>query len=387
MLQVQLEDLLVEMVDRSSSDLFLKAGVPPHARVDGKVIPLDYGDLSVEDTQEIAYSLMTEDQIEKFERVPEMDLALGVRGVGRFRVNLFRQRGTVAMVFRHVKSPSFSFDDLMLPPAVKDLSEKQRGLVLVTGTTGSGKSTTLAAMINHINQTRKCHIVTIEDPIEFLHQDREAIISQREVGFDTKNFSDALRHVLRQAPDVILVGEMRDLETVQTSIAAAETGHLVLSTLHTIDAVQTIERIINFFPAYLHDQIRMEMALGLQGVISQRLLPRKTGNGRVPSCEILVSTPTIKKLLNEGKTLELLPTIEEGGHWGMQSFNQALYKLIAEGQITEETAMTYATSPEELRLMVSGIRSGVSNLKLQEDQQEDASHEHLQKKFNPGNQF
>ncbi|MCC7391489.1 PilT/PilU family type 4a pilus ATPase, partial [Candidatus Sumerlaeota bacterium] len=302
--------------------------------------------------------MMNEEQIEKFERVPEMDLALGVRGVGRFRVNLFRQRGSVAMVFRHISTPNFNFEDLHLPPAVKMLSERVRGLVLVTGTTGSGKSTTLAAMINHINRTRKCHIVTVEDPIEFLHQDREAIVSQREVGFDTKTFSDALRHVLRQAPDVILIGEMRDLETVQTAIAAAETGHLVLSTLHTIDAVQTVERIINFFPAYLHAQIRMEMALGLQGVISQRLLPRKRGLGRVPACEILVGTPLIKKMLHEGKTMELLPAIQEGEHWGMQSFNQALFKLISEDLVTTETAMSYATSPEELKLLVEGITSG-----------------------------
>lgn len=359
MLTVRLDDLLVEMVEKGASDLFLKAGVAPHIRVDGKIQSLDYGDLTFDETQDIAYKMMTEEQIERFEKVPEMDLALGIHGVGRFRVNLFRQRGSVAMVFRHIKNPTFRFEDLHLPMAVKLLAEKQRGLVLVTGTTGSGKSTTLAAMINHINAHRKCHIVTVEDPIEFLHQDREAIISQREVGFDTKTFADALRHVLRQAPDVILIGEMRDLETVQTAIAAAETGHLVLSTLHTIDAVQTVERIINFFPAYLHSQIRMEMSLGLQGVISQRLLPRKRGNGRVPACEILIATPMIKKLLNEGKTMELLPAIEEGLHWGMQTFNQSLHNLIQQDLVAFETALMYATSPEELKLMVEGITSGV----------------------------
>lgn len=358
MLTVRLDDLLIDMVERGASDLFLKAGVPPHARVDGRIQALDYGELTLEETQEIAYGMMTEEQIEKFEKIPEMDLALGVRGVGRFRVNLFRQRGSIAMVFRHISTPNFNFEDLNLPAAVRSLSDKVRGLVLVTGTTGSGKSTTLAAMINHINTTRKCHIVTVEDPIEFLHQDKEAIVSQREVGFDTKTFGDALRHVLRQAPDVILIGEMRDLETVQTAIAAAETGHLVLSTLHTIDAVQTVERIINFFPSYLHSQIRMEMALGLQGVISQRLLPRKRGLGRVPACEILVATPLIKKLLNEGKTMELLPAIQEGFHWGMQSFNQALHKLILDDLVATDVAMSYATSPEELRLMVEGISSG-----------------------------
>lgn len=359
---IQLDDLLVEMVERNASDLFLKAGVPPHARIDGKIVRFDYDNLAPEETQEIAYGMMSEDQIEKFEKIPEMDLAVGVRGVGRFRVNLYRQRGSVAMVFRHIKSPNFSFDELNLPRAVKMLAEKNRGLVLVTGTTGSGKSTTLATIINHINSTRKGHIVTIEDPIEFLHNDKEAIVSQREVGFDTKTFSDALRHVLRQAPDVILIGEMRDLETVQTSIAAAETGHLVLSTLHTIDAVQTVERIINFFPAYLHQQIRMEMALGMQGVISQRLLPRKTGNGRIPACELLIASPLVKKLLNEGKTMELLPTIEQGTEWGMQSFNQALYMLIKQDMVETDVALSYATSPEELRLMVSGITTGTRNI-------------------------
>ena len=355
---IRLEDLLQEMVDRGSSDLFLKAGVPPHVRIDGSIRALDYGEMTIEDVQDLAYGMMTEDQITAFEKIPEMDLAIGVTGVGRFRVNLFRQRGSVAMVFRHITRPNFKFSDLHLPDTVRTLAEKHRGLLLVTGTTGSGKSTTLAAMINHINEVRKCHVVTIEDPIEFLHNDKHAIISQREVGFDTKTFGDALRHVLRQAPDVILIGEMRDLETVNTAVAAAETGHLVLSTLHTIDAVQTVERIINFYPAYLHTQIRMELALGLQGVISQRLLPLKRGQGRVPAVEILVTTPLIKKMVNEGKTMELLPAIEEGAHWGMQSFNQALHKLIETNVISYEDALAYATSPEELRLMVEGITTG-----------------------------
>jgi twitching motility protein PilT len=355
---IRLEDLLQEMVERGSSDLFIKAGVAPHVRIDGKIRPLDYAELSVEDVQNLAYGMMTEEQIDSFETTPELDLAIGVSGVGRFRVNMFRQRGSTAMVFRHITRPNFSFSDLRLPPAVKMLSERHRGLVLVTGTTGSGKSTTLAAMINHINETRKCHVVTVEDPIEFLHTDKQAIVSQREVGFDTKTFGEALRHVLRQAPDVILIGEMRDLETVNTAVAAAETGHLVLSTLHTIDAVQTIERVINFYPAYLHAQIRMELALGLQGVVSQRLLPLRRGTGRVPAVEIMVITPLIKKLINEGKTMELLPAIEEGRHWGMQSFNQALYELIKADLVSYDEALAYATSPEELRLMVEGITTG-----------------------------
>lgn len=355
---IRLDDLLHDMVERNSSDLFLKAGAPPFVRVDGLIQPLDYGDFSVEDVQELAYGLMAEEQIERFERTPEMDLAIGVSGLGRFRVNVFRQRGTVALVFRHITHPNFTFEDLNLPPSVRGLSEKHRGLVLVTGTTGSGKSTSLAAMINHINTNRRCHIVTVEDPIEFLHQDKMGVVSQREVGFDTKSFQDALKHVMRQAPDVILIGEMRDVETVQTAISAAQTGHLVLSTLHTIDSVQTVERIINFFPAYLQQQVRMELALGLQGVISQRLLPTASGQGRIPACEVLINTPYIRKLIHEGKTLEILPQIEEGRHWGMQSFNQALFDLVRSRKVTYEDAMTYATSPEELKLMIEGIRSG-----------------------------
>lgn len=357
---VRLDDMLQEMVERGASDLFIKAGVAPHIRVDGRIRPLDYAELMLQDVEALAFGMMTEEQIQAFEDYPEMDLAIGISGVGRFRVNLFRQRGSMAMVFRHITRPNFNFEDLNLPPAVRRLAEAHRGLVLVTGTTGSGKSTTLAAMINHINENRHCHIVTIEDPIEFLHDDKSAIVSQREVGFDTKTFEDALRHVLRQAPDVILIGEIRDLETVKTCVAAAETGHLVLSTLHTINSVQTMERIINFFPAYLHDQIRMELALGLQGVISQRLLPRRAGSGRVPAVEVLIATPFVKKLVNEGKTLELPTAIEEGGHIGMQSFNQSLYKLIRSELVTYEDALQYATSPEELRLLVEGIRSGTA---------------------------
>lgn len=361
MANVKLDDLLQETVDRKASDLFLKAGVPPHVRIDGQIWPLEYSDLTVEEVQNLAYGMMNEDQIDSFEAVPEMDLAIGVSGVGRFRVNLFRQRGSIGMVFRHITKPNFSFENLYLPPVIKKLSTIPRGLLLVTGTTGSGKSTTLAAMINHINENRRCHIITIEDPIEFLHDDKTAIISQREVGFDTKTFEDALRHLLRQAPDVILIGELRDLETVKTCVAAAETGHTVLSTLHTINAVQTVERVINFFPAYLHDQIRMELALGLQGIICQRLLPRKRSGGRIPSVEVMVSTPLIKKLINEGRTLELLPAIEDGKHWGMQSFNQSLYKLIMADLVNYDDAMSCATSPEELRLMVEGITTGTTN--------------------------
>ena len=357
---MNLEDLLHEMVDRRASDLFLKAGTKPSFRVDGSIQYADFDYTTVEEANTIAQDLMSEQQWASFQKNMEMDLALGVRGVGRFRVNCYRQRGSIGMVFRYVASSHLSFEELRLPAAVRELSEKSRGLVLVTGTTGSGKSTTLATMINHINVNRHCHIVTVEDPIEFLHQDQKAIISQREIGFDTLDFRSALKHVLRQSPDVILIGEMRDVETIQTAIQAAETGHLVFSTLHTLDAVQTVERIINYFPAYLHDQIRMEMSICLQGVISQRLLPTANGNGRVPAIEIMMCTPTIKKLLYEGRTLELAKFIAEGRQWGMQTFNQSLLDLYNAKLVNMEAAMEYATSPEEFKLASQGITSGVN---------------------------
>jgi len=356
---IDLENLVGDMIERTASDLFLKAGSRPSLRVDGTVVVTEYEEVSVEDLFQKAQELMSETQWQRFQEMREMDLAWGVRGLGRFRVNIFFQRGSIGMVFRHVASATMSFESLNLSGVVRELAERQRGLILVTGTTGSGKSTTLAAMINHINETRRCHIVTIEDPIEFLHSDKMSIINQREIGFDTMNFGEALKHVLRQSPDVILIGEMRDLETIQTAINAAETGHLVLSTLHTIDAVQTVERIINYFPAYLHPQIRMELGLCLQGVISMRLLPQASGKGRIPALEIMVGTPLIRKLLHEGKTLELPQYIEQGGHVGMQTFNQSLLDLYRRKKIRMEDALAYATSPDEFRLMAEGIATGV----------------------------
>jgi twitching motility protein PilT len=359
---IKFEDLLIEMVERNSSDLFLKAGSPPNIRVDGKIVPLDFGDLGPDDTESFARRMMNDQQWAAFADVPEMDLAIGLSGVGRFRVNMFRQRGTIGIVLRHINNPEFSFQQLNLPEVVRELADRMRGMTLVTGMTGSGKSTTLAAMINHINEVRKCHIITVEDPIEFLHSDKQAVINQREVGFDTLNFRDALKHVLRQSPDVILIGEMRDLETIQTAISASETGHMVLSTLHTTDAVQTVERIINYFPAYLHNQIRMELSLCLNGIVCQRLLPRKEDKGRVPAMEIMINTPTIKKLLHEGKTSELGEHVQQGEYYGMRTFNQSLVELINRGLITYQTALDYATSPEELRLAMEGLGSGSASL-------------------------
>ena len=358
---VKLEVLLREMVDRNASDLFLRVGARPMLRIDGLISETDFPPLSVTDAHNVATSLMNEEQRKQFEQNPEVDLALGIKGIGRFRVNAYRQRGTVGLVFRHVRRPNMSFDDLNLPPAVKALSETPRGMILVTGTTGSGKSTTLAAMINHINNYRRCHVVTIEDPIEFLHEDNIAIISQREIGFDTVSFAESLKHVLRQSPDVILIGEMRDLETVNTAISAAVTGHLVLSTLHTIDATSTIERVINFFPTYLQHQIRMDLSICLAGVISQRLLPCSGGQGRVPAVEIMINTSTIRKLIFEGKILEMQPFIEKGRHVGMQTFNQSLYELYKKNFINYDDAIRFASSPDEFRLLVEGIASGAAD--------------------------
>ena len=351
--------LLQEMVERNSSDLFVKAMVPPSIRVDGLIHGLDSPPLVPDMVEEMAREIMDMQQNEVFEKDFEMDMSVGIEGLGRFRVNIFRQRGTVGMVFRHIPFIDFDFEELNLPPAVQSLSERRRGLVLVTGTTGSGKSTSLSAMIDHINDVRHCHIMTIEDPIEFLHSDKNSIVCQREVGIDTHSFSAGLKRVLRQSPDVILIGEMRDLETIQTAIAAAETGHLVFSTLHTTDAVQTVERVINYFPGYLQHQIRMELALTLQGIISQRLLPMASGQGRVPATEILIVTPSIKKLLYEGKTLELKNYVADGGHVGMMTFDQSLLMLYNSGKITIEEAMAHATSPDEFKLAAQGISTGV----------------------------
>ncbi len=359
---IRIEDMVTEMIERGASDLFIKAGSAPNIRVDGQMLPTSLQQMMPPDTEAVARAMMSDDQWERFQDVPEMDLALGLSGIGRFRVNVFRQRGTIGLVLRHVSHPDFSFEALNIPLVVKSLSEKKRGMVLVTGMTGAGKSTTLAAMINHINCTRKVHVITIEDPIEFLHQDNQSVVCQREVGFDTRNFREALKHVLRQSPDVILIGEMRDLETIQTAISGAETGHLVLSTLHTTDTIQTIERVINYFPAYLHQQIRLDLSLSLNGVISQRLLPHKSGSGRVPACEIMVVTSTIRKLLHEGRTLEIVELLKDGAHVGMQTFNQALINMIEAGLVTYKDALMYATSPDELRLAHEGLGSGSAAL-------------------------
>jgi len=356
---MNVDDLLREMVRQEASDLYLRAYSQCHLRVDGKLLALPGTDLSPKDVEEISESLMDEEQKAFFMKQREMDLAFRRPGIGRFRVNVYWQQGSRAMVFRSIRDKIRTFEELNLPVEVLEkLSLEPRGMVLITGIAGSGKSTTMASMIEYINQREPKHIITIEDPVEFVFTDKKSVISQREVGMDTLDFHSALRHVIRQSPDVILIGEMRDLETMSSAIMAAETGHLVLSTLHTVDAAQTVERIINYFPPYQHPQIRMQLSLVLKGVISMRLLTMKDGAGRIPACEIMLSTPTIRKIIHEGRTSELYDAIKKGGVFGSQTFNQALIKLLKAGKISQDEAQKYADNVEELDLEMRGIYLG-----------------------------
>ncbi len=356
---MELDDLLREMVGKGASDLYLKTYSPCYLRVDGKLVALPGTDLSPKDIEKISDSLMDEEQRAAYRKQKEMDLAFRRPEIGRFRVNFYWQQGSRAMVFRSIREKVQTFEELNLPVEVLEkLSVEPRGMVLITGIAGSGKSTTLASMIEYVNQREPKHIITIEDPVEFVFTDKKSVISQREVGMDTLDFHSALRHVIRQSPDIILIGEMRDLETMSSAIMAAETGHLVLSTLHTVDAAQTVERIINYFPPYQHPQIRMQLSLVLKGVISMRLLAMKGGSGRIPACEIMLSTPTIRKIIYEGRTGDIYDSIKKGGLFGMRTFNMALIKLVREGKITQEEARKYADNVEELDLEMRGIYLG-----------------------------
>ena len=358
---MHINELLTTIVDLGGSDLHLKVGNHPIGRVKGRLTPLtQFKKLVQEDTIAMAYSIMaSERQKAKFKENMDIDLAYSVPALGRFRCNIFNQRGTVGMVLRVIPRRIFSIEDLMLPRVLNKICEEQRGLVLVTGTTGSGKSTTLAAMIDLINSTRCEHILTIEDPIEYLHRDNMSIINQREVEADCRSFSTALRAALRQDPDVILVGEMRDYETIETAIHAAETGHLVFSTLHTLDAAETINRVISVFPPHHQKQIRIQLSQVLRAVISQRLVPRADGQGRVPAVEVLVSTETVKGCIEDkDKTKGLRDVISQGtSEYGMQTFDQSLYFLLQEGLITVEEALKRATNVGEFRLRLEGIHS------------------------------
>jgi len=357
---MHINDLLRIAIERKASDLHLKVGAYPVIRVDGTLTPLvELKRMMQEDTIAMAFSIMSARQKEKFKNNFEIDIAYSVPELGRFRCNIFQQRGTVGLVLRVIPSRILSVRDLLLPPVIEKICSEQRGLILCTGTTGSGKSTTLAAMIDYINAGRNEHIMTIEDPIEFLHRDKKSIVNQREVEVDTKGFSVALRSALRQDPDVILVGEMRDYETVETALTAAETGHLVLSTLHTLDATETINRIVAIFPPHQQKQIRLQLAAVLKAVVSLRLMPRADGLGRVPAAEVMISTGLVRDCIeNKEKTKLIKDAITAGtSQYGMQTFDQSLFSLYKAGLITLDEAMKRATNPNEFRLKLQGIQS------------------------------
>jgi twitching motility protein PilT len=368
---MDVNDLLKEAHAQGASDLHLKVGSCPILRIDGALGPLSTEKrLSQEDTLKIAFAVMSPGQREIFKKRNDIDLAYSVPGLGRFRCNIFIQRGTVGLVFRVIPMRIPTIEELLLPDIIKKIAMESRGLILVTGTTGSGKSTTLAAMIDHINLSKTDHIMTIEDPIEYLHRDKRSIVNQREIGSDTESFSKAMRAAMRQDPDVILVGEMRDFETIQTALTAAETGHLVLSTLHTSDAAETVNRIISVFPPYQHKQVRIQLSSVLKGIISMRLVPKTDGKGRVPAVEVLIATATIKDcILDADKTKSINDAIAQGMlHYGMQTFDQSLFNLFKSGLISYEEALKRATNPDDFALKVKGIQS-TSDVSLEGQQQ------------------
>ncbi len=355
---IKIDDLLRTASTQGASDLHIKAGSFPVMRVDGELHPVfDALRLSQEDTLDMAFSMMSNRQKQRFKEINEVDIAYGLTGVGRFRANVFQQRGSVSIVLRVIPDRVKTMNELGLPPLTERVADEQRGLILVTGATGSGKSSTLAAMIDHINATRGGHIITIEDPIEFLHRDRKSFITQREVDVDTRSFAEALRGALRQDPDVILVGEMRDHETIETALTAAETGHLVLSTLHTLDATETITRIVSSFPPHQQKSVRLQLAGILRAVVSMRLVRSLNGMGRVPAAEVMVSTALIREYIsNEEKTPMIRDAIAAGtSQYGMQTFDQSLFNLHQSGLISMEEALRGATNPDEFRMRLAGI--------------------------------
>jgi twitching motility protein PilT len=350
---------IAQMVQKNASDLLLKVGRPPTVRLNGELHGLEMPPVKPEDLKLLAEQIMTPRQVKEFSERKEADFAIGVPGVGRFRTNIYQQRGTLAFAFRAIPYEVKTVRELHLPAVLEEIALRPRGLVLITGITGSGKSTALASMINHVNQNRRVNVITIEDPIEFLHRDVQSNISQREVGNDTLSFGSALRHVLRQDPDVILVGEIRDVETLDTALKAADTGHLVFSTLHTTDATQTISRILSFYPPHQHHEVRMLLSTALQAIVSLRLVPRADGRGRVPAAEVLINTATVADNIRDIEKALHIPDLIAGGavSYGMQTFDQSLMRWYKEGAISYESALFYSTNPNEFALRVSGVDS------------------------------
>ena len=348
-----MEGLLRLVVEQGATDLHLSANMPPHLRVDERLLPTDHAPLSGDDVKALAYSLIAADKVERFERWKELDFAFSIEGLARFRANYFIQQGYVGAAIRMLPFRILNFQELGLPiQVVTDLCEKPKGLILITGATGSGKTTTLAAMVDHINAGKNFHIVTIEDPIEYTHTSKRSIIDQREIGSDTQSFAQGLKHVLRQDPDVILIGEMRDLETIETALIVAETGHLVLATLHTSDAVQTVNRIVDVFPAHQQNQVRVQLSLELLAVVSQQLIPKASGRGRVLATEVLLVNHAVRSLIREQKIHQLYSVIQTGQKEGMRTMNQTLYELYVNRVISLEDALARSGDPEDLmRLM------------------------------------
>ena len=355
-MNIDFADILMEVVDRRASDLHLTAGAPPMVRVRGRLTPLEgFPILTPGDTREVVYSILSNDQRQRLETNWQLDFAYTIPGRARFRVNAYFQRAALGAAFRLIPFEIVPLEALGLPPAVTEFTTRPRGIVLVTGPTGSGKSTTLASIIDVINSTREEHIMTIEDPIEFLHHHKKCIVNQRELGSDATSFANAIKAALRQDPDVILVGEMRDIETIGTAITAAETGHLVFATLHTQDAPQTIDRIIDVFPSEQQSQIRVQLAVALQGVVTQQLLPTADGAGRVVASEVMIPTPAVRNLIREGKTHQLYSVLQTGGAVGMQTMDASLAQLVRSGKITRQLAESRSSTPDELRRLLGGM--------------------------------
>lgn len=353
---ISMEELLTLLIQRGGSDLHLSVGSPPRIRIDGRLVAMEFEPLTQEVNQKLIYSVLTSDQIARFEKGLELDCSFGFAGHGRFRTNVLMQRGTIGAVLRVIPFEVFNFDQLGIPAKVcEDLSNLPKGLVLVTGSTGSGKSTTLASMINYINEQKAMHIVTIEDPIEFIHKNKRCLVTQREVGSDTRAFPAALRAVLRQDPDVVLIGEMRDMETIEAALTLAETGHLTFATLHTSDAVQTINRIVDVFPSHQQQQIRTQLSFTLQGVFCQQLLPRASGRGRALAAEIMICNPAIRSLVRENKAHQIYSIIQTGGRTGMKTMNQSLADLYKGNIVTYDEAVSVAPDPSEFQRLLKKV--------------------------------